>query len=55
MKLIMEDVMGQFIITLLFFSIALLVFWGALKFSKFKGEGHEECDDEDSSILKNWV
>ncbi|GBD91075.1 hypothetical protein BMS3Abin04_01799 [bacterium BMS3Abin04] len=44
--------MEQLLAAFLFFSIALAGFWGALKFSNFKGESHEECTDEDSCALK---
>ena len=44
--------MEEFITVFLFFIIALTVFWSALKFSKFKGESHDECDDEDNCSVK---
>ncbi len=44
--------MEQFIAAVLLFSFALLGFWGALKFSKFKGESHEECKDEEDCAVK---
>ena len=50
--IIWGDVMEQLLAAFLFFSIALAGFWGALKFSNFKGESHEECTDEDSCALK---
>ena len=44
--------MEQFLAAILFFSIALTGFWGALKFSKFKGESHEECDGDENCAFK---
>ena len=44
--------MEQFIAAFVFFSIALLGMWAALKFSKFKGEEHEECDNPEKCILR---
>jgi hypothetical protein len=44
--------MEQFIVVLLFFTIAMLIFLGTLKFSKFKSEDHDECENEDSCVLK---
>ncbi|NOX17787.1 MAG: hypothetical protein GXO87_05835 [Chlorobi bacterium] len=44
--------MEQYIATFLFFSVVLLGFWGALKFSKFKGESHDECEDEENCAVK---
>ena len=44
--------MEQFIAALLFSVIALTGFWAAIKFSKFKGEKHEECDDPEQCVLR---
>jgi len=44
--------MEQFVIVFIFFIIALLGMWGALKFSKFEGEGDEECDNPEQCILR---
>ena len=44
--------MEQFLEAILFFSIALAGFWTALKFSKFKGESHEECTGDENCELK---
>ncbi len=48
----MVDIMEQLLITLIFVSIMLAGFWFALKFSKFKGDSHEECDGEGDCELK---
>ena len=44
--------MEQFIVVLVFFFIALVGFGSALKFSKFKGESHNECDDKENCEIK---
>ncbi len=44
--------MGEFIAVFLFFIVTLLGFLAALEFSKFKGESHDECEDQDSCIFK---
>jgi len=44
--------MEQFIAVLIFFIIALAGFWGALRFSNFKGEAHNECKDDEDCALK---
>ncbi len=44
--------MEQFIAAILFSSIAIVGFWAALKFSKFEGESHDECDNPEQCILR---
>ncbi|NOX65650.1 MAG: hypothetical protein GXO85_07585 [Chlorobi bacterium] len=45
--------MLQFIVIFLFFIVSLLIMWGALKFSNFEGESHDECEDvEDCAVKK---
>ena len=44
--------MIHFIATFFFFSIAILFFVAALKFSNFKGEAHNKCEDEKNCVLK---
>jgi len=44
--------MEQLIATIVFLAIAFAGFWGALKFSKFKGESHEECTGDENCELK---
>jgi hypothetical protein len=42
----------QFAIIILFFALALLGFWGALNFSKYKAKKEKPCEDEEDCEIK---
>ncbi|VAX27812.1 hypothetical protein MNBD_IGNAVI01-221 [hydrothermal vent metagenome] len=44
--------MLQFIVIFLFFMVSLLVMWVALRFSKFKGESEEPCENPEECVLR---
>lgn len=44
--------MLQFIAIIVLFIIATLGMWAALKFSKFKGEAAEQCENPEQCVLR---
>ena len=48
----MEEAMLQFIVIVMFFIISTLGMWAALRFSKFKGESDEQCENPEECILR---